>query len=203
VDAFSTGVALGFAIAAPVGPIGILCLRRAIAGGFFAGLISGLGAACADAVYAAAAACALTFVAALLARAVVPLHVAGGIALVVLGARTAFAPLGAPAERDQRVRAGWRAFVGTFALTIVNPATILSFGAVIAAVGFGVRPLDARGAALLVAGVFLGSTAWWCVLSGLAGGFRRALSPAALRAIDVASGVALGAFGLWSLAGAL
>lgn len=202
-DVFATGVALGFAIAAPVGPIGILCLRRAIAGGFFAGLSAGLGAACADAIYAAAAACALTLVAALLARAVVPLHVTGGIALVVLGARTAFAPLGAPAERDQRVRAGWRAFVGTFALTIVNPATILSFGAVIASAGFGVRTLDARSAAALVAGVFLGSTAWWCVLSGVAGGLRRALSPAVLRAIDVGSGVALGAFGLWSLAGAL
>ena len=159
--AFSTGVALGFAIAAPIGPIGILCLRRAIAGGFFAGLSSGLGAACADALYAAAAACALTLVEALLARAVVPFHVVGGIALIVLGVRTVFAPARVPAERDERVRAGWRPFAGTFALTIVNPATILSFGAVIAAAGFGFRPLEPRGAAALVAGVFIGSTTWW------------------------------------------
>jgi threonine/homoserine/homoserine lactone efflux protein len=193
---------MGFAIAAPVGPIGILCLRHAVAGGFFAGLSSGLGAACADAFYAALAAGALTFVAATLARIVVPLHLAGGAVLIVLGLRTAFASLPHLSQGSVRARAGWRPFVTTFGLTIVNPATILSFGAVVAAAGFGRGGSDLRGAAALVVGVFIGSTLWWCVLSAFASAVRRAISPAVMRAIDVASGVALSAFGVWALAGA-
>jgi len=202
VDAFSAGVATGFAIAAPVGPIGLLCLRRAVAGGFWAGFSSGLGAACADALYAAAAACALTAVTAAVVRLSFPLHVAGGLALIVLGGRTVVAQAPRDAAGDARVRGGLRAFASTFGLTVVNPATILSFGALVAAAGFGRRPPDAQGTAVLVLGVFVGSALWWCVLSGVAGNLRRAFSAAAVRAIDVASGVALSAFGLWALVSA-
>ena len=200
-DSFVGGVAMGFAIAAPVGPIGILCLRRAVAGGFLAGLSSGLGAACADAVYAALALGALTFVAAVIARVVVPLHLVGGVALILLGLRTAFSALPRASGDVVTARAGWLPLVTTFGLTIVNPATIVSFGAVVAAAGFG-RGVDARGAAALVVGVFVGSALWWCVLSGFGSIVRRAISPAVMRAIDVGSGAALGAFGVWALASA-
>ena len=201
-DSFVGGVAMGFAIAAPVGPIGILCLRRAVAGGFLAGLSSGLGAACADAVYAALAVGALTFVAAIVARLAVPLHLAGGVVLIVLGLRTALSALPRVSREVVCARAGWRALVTTFGLTIVNPATILSFGAVVAAARFGRGGGDARGAAALVGGVFVGSALWWCVLSAFGSAVRRAISPAVMRGIDVASGAALGAFGVWALAGA-
>ena len=158
-DSFVGGVAMGFAIAAPVGPIGILCLRRAVVGGFFAGLSSGLGAACADAAYAALALGALTFVAAVIARLMVPLHLVGGVALILLGLRTACSVLPRASGDVVSARAGWRALVTTFGLTIVNPATILSFGAVVAAAQFG-RGVDGRGAAALVVGVFVGSALW-------------------------------------------
>jgi putative LysE/RhtB family amino acid efflux pump len=201
VDSFVGGVAMGFAIAAPVGPIGILCLRRAVVGGFFAGLSSGLGAACADAAYAALALGALTFVAAVIARLMVPLHLVGGVALILLGLRTACSVLPRASGDVVSARAGWRALVTTFGLTIVNPATILSFGAVVAAAQFG-RGVDGRGAAALVVGVFVGSALWWCVLSAFGSIVRRAISPAVMRAIDVGSGAALGAFGVWALASA-
>ncbi len=201
-DAFSAGVATGFAIAAPVGPIGLLCLRRAITGGFWAGFSSGLGAACADGCYAAAAAFALTAVTTAVARLAFPLHVAGGFALIALGGRTVFSRAPRNAAGDVRVRGGVRAFASTFGLTAVNSATILSFGALVAAAGFGRRSPDVHAAGVLVLGVFVGSALWWCLLSGVAGVLRRAFSRAVVRAIDVASGLGLSAFGLWTLAGA-
>jgi len=192
------GLVIGFSIAAPVGPIGVLCIRRTLADGRATGLAVGLGAATADAVYGAIAGFGLTAVSALLVRQQGVLRLVGGLFLCYLGLRTFLAR---PAE--QAARAGGAgligAFTATFGLTLANPATILSFVAVFA--GLGIAGAGSwREATVLVAGVFLGSALWWLMLSGVVGALRTRLELTALRWVNRVSGAALLAFGVAALA---
>jgi len=199
-DPFLRGVVIGFAIAAPVGPIGVLCIRRTIAGGMRIGFVSGLGAAIADALYAGIATFALALATAYVARLTQPLHLIGGAFLLWLGVTTALraAPAAGAGRPAPRAYAG--AFLSTFALTAVNPATIVSFAAVIAGAVFGAHPPLGFAAVRLVAGVFAGSALWWLVLSAGVGIVRRGLTPRAMRAVNVVSGIVLAGFGVWALA---
>ena len=121
---FLRGLLIGFSIAAPVGPIGVLCIRRTLAQGRVAGFVSGLGAASADMVYGAIAAFGLTAVTGLLVRQQEWLRLLGGLFLCYLGLRTLLArPGGSSADAEGRSRAG--AYLSTFALTLTNPMTIL------------------------------------------------------------------------------
>jgi threonine/homoserine/homoserine lactone efflux protein len=193
------GAVIGLAIAAPVGPIGLLCVRRTLAEGPASGLASGLGAAAADAAYGLVAVLGLGVVAAVLTRHAAWLQLAGGALLVwlaVASLRRAMAPAvvkGAEARGSGMLGA----FVGTFALTLANPMTILSFAGIVAAfaAGGGAGP-----GLLLVLGVFAGSTAWWLTLVGGVTLARSALPPGALRLIEAVSGAALLAFGLYAMA---
>jgi threonine/homoserine/homoserine lactone efflux protein len=192
---FAQGFVLGFSIAAPVGPIGVLCIRRTLAGGRAAGLASGLGAATADAFYGAVAGLGLTFVSAVLVREASWLRLAGGVFLVILGARAFRAPPAASAA-PSRGRSLAGAYVSTLLLTLTNPMTILSFGVAFA----GILARDAGAApahgALLVAGVFAGSVTWWLALTTAVDRLRQRLAPSHLRGVNQAAGVALAAFGL-------
>jgi threonine/homoserine/homoserine lactone efflux protein len=200
VGALARGLALGFSIAVPVGPIGVLCIRRSIALGRVDGLVTGLGAATADATYGAVAAFGITAVSRTLVAYAFALHVAGGIFLIALGARAflaprarvARAPLSSGAERPSR--AGQ--YASTVALTLANPTTILSFAAAYVALG-----LDATraGAGLFVAGVFAGSAAWWLLLSAAAASLRRRLSEHAIGLVNKVSGALIAGFGVAAL----
>ncbi len=193
---FVRGLVIGFSIAAPVGPIGVLCIRRTLADGRAIGLAVGLGAAVADAMYGAVAGFGLTAISALLVRRQDLLRGVGGLFLCYLGARTFLA---APADRAARVAGGGLvgAFTATFALTLANPATILSFVAVFA--GFGVAAASWRDATVLVAGVFLGSALWWLMLSGAVAALRSRFDQRALRWVNRLSGLVLFAFGVTAL----
>ena len=201
---FARGLAMGFAIAAPVGAIGVLCIRRTLAGGTALGLATGLGAATADGVYGAVAALGLTAISAALVGARAWLGLAGGVALIYLGTRTMLAR---PAEDRGDVRSvsgGLAAAWGsTFLLTLGNPSTILAFIAVFAALGVGAAGSGPAGALALVAGVFSGSALWWLVLSGSVGLVRHRVSVAATLWIDRASGALIAAFGVAAALGGL
>ncbi len=198
-DLFLRGLAIGVAVAAPVGPIGLLCINRTLTAGFAAGLATGLGAATADAAYGAVAAFGLAALGGAVSAAGDGLRLAGGLFLLYLGVR-AFRKV-APARAAQ---AGATGLVGGYltsvVLTLVNPATILSFAAIFAGLGLAETGGFANAAAL-VAGVFLGSAAWWLFLSAAGAIARRRLPPAALRWINRLSGVIFAGFGLWALAG--
>ncbi len=199
VGLFLEGIIIGFAIAAPVGPIGVLCIRRTLAEGRASGFVSGLGAATADAVYGAIAAFGLTLITDFLLGGASWLRLVGGAFLLFLGVKTFFAR---PAERAAEARGGGLpgAYASTFFLTLTNPTTILSFAAIFA--GLGVTGAnDALSAALLVLGVFLGSAAWWLVLSGGTGLFRPKLSAGGLRWVNRVSGTIIAAFGVLALSG--
>lgn len=197
---FIEGMVIGLAIAAPVGPIGVLCIRRTLANGRLSGLVSGLGAATADAAYGAVAALGLTVVTDLLVGGEGWLRIGGGIFLVFLGVRTFLSrPSEEPASPDGRGLLG--AYASTLFLTLTNPTTILSFAAIFAGLGAGDPDGDALSAMTLVSGVFLGSALWWIFLSATTGLFRARIGSGGLRWVNRISGTVITAFGVLALSG--
>ena len=195
---FARGLAIGFAIAAPVGAIGLLCIRRTLADGRLVGFVSGLGAATADALYGAVAALGLTAISSAIIAHQSAVRLVGGIFLCYLGARTALShPALEPSPGAAHGLAA--AFGSTLALTLTNPTTILSFAAVFAGLGLGTTAGDRGSAVLMVCGVFFGSALWWLLLSGAVGLFRRALTLERLRWVNRLSGALLTGFGVLSL----
>jgi threonine/homoserine/homoserine lactone efflux protein len=193
------GLLIGFSIAAPVGPIGVLVIRRTLAEGRVAGLATGIGAATADAIYGCVAGFGLTAISGLLIDNQLWVRLVGGLFLCYLGVR---AFLAAPAERAAAA-AGTSllgAYFATLGLTLTNPATILSFAAIMAGLGIGVAAGGYGAAALLVLGVFGGSALWWLILSSGASLLRLRLTPGALRWVNRASGMILLGFGALALA---
>ncbi|MFQ5783678.1 MAG: LysE family translocator [Alphaproteobacteria bacterium] len=198
VEVFVKGLVVGFVVAAPVGPIGVLCVRRTLAEGRVAGLLSGLGAALADAFYGCVAAFGVTAIADFLIGHLDGLRLVGGVILCVLGAKTYLSEPARAAVSDE-IHSLLGAFGSTFLLTLTNPLTILSFAAIFAGLGIGVTGSSYVAAALLVVGVFIGSAVWWLGLSGGVGYFRQMISAGAMRRINRISGALIGAFGIVAL----
>ena len=196
-DFFTRGLVIGFSIAAPVGPIGLLCIRRTLADGRLVGLVSGLGAATADAIYGLVAGFGLTAVSSFLIGQGFWLRLVGGAFLCWLGARIF---LSEPATKAASVdgRGLFGAYASTLALTLTNPTTILSFVAIFA--GLGVASAgDYASATVLVVGVFVGSALWWLLLSGGVSLFSGAITPARLRWVNRISGAVIAGLGLLSI----
>lgn len=192
------GLLIGFSIAAPVGPIGVLCIRRTLAAGRVYGLVSGLGAATADAFYGSVAGFGLTFLSSFLIEQRFWLRLIGGLFLCYLGVRTFLAQ---PAEQAAAAKSTGLAgaYASTFLLTLTNPTTIFSFAAIFAGLGLASASGSYLSSGLLVLGVFLGSALWWFLLSGGVSLFRGKLGPRQLRWINRLSGALILAFGVLAL----
>lgn len=197
-DVFLRGLLIGFSIAAPVGPIGVLCIRRTLTEGRLAGFLSGMGAASADMFYGAVAAFGLTAVQNLLLGQSDWLRVVGGIFLLYLGVKTF---LSKPAEHAAKASRGglFGAYISTFFLTITNPLTILSFIAIFAGLRLAETNGDYASATFMVLGVFLGSAAWWLTLSTGVSFLRKKFTPTLLIWVNRLAGVIIFVFGLAAL----
>jgi threonine/homoserine/homoserine lactone efflux protein len=194
------GLVIGFSIAAPVGPIGILCIRRTLADGRAAGLASGLGAASADACYGFIAAFGLTFISKILIDQKIWLHLIGGAFLCYLGIQTFLAQPAAQGQPSAPESHGLIAsYSSTLLLTLTNPMTVLSFVAIFAGLGIASASGSYATAAILVAGVFFGSASWWLLLSGGVSLLRSKIDSRALGWVNRASGVVIAAFGVAAL----
>ncbi|MTJ81795.1 MAG: LysE family translocator [Telmatospirillum sp.] len=195
---FLRGVLIGFALAAPVGPVGLLCVRRALADGRHAAFIAGLGAAFADTFYGAVACLGLGVISSFLMEHHVVLRLTGGIILLVLGIRSL-----RPAQGEEMAAASGpglvKDFLSTFVITLTNPGTILASMAVFAAFGAIGHP-GGEPPLMIVLGVFGGSALWWLVLSAIAGAARSRLSARSLTLLNQGSGVLLILFGIGILA---
>jgi threonine/homoserine/homoserine lactone efflux protein len=192
------GAALGFSIAAPVGPIGVLCIRRTLAGGRDAGVLSGLGAATADAIYAAVAAFGLTCISSALTKHQLWLRAVGGLFLLYLGARI-FIAKPPPEARVDREDGLLGAYLSTLFLTLTNPVTVLFFAAVFSGLALVADQGGYARAALLVLGVFLGSGCWWVILAAVVGASRSRFSLAGLRWANRVAGMVILGFGAAAL----
>ena len=193
---------MGFSIAAPVGPIGVLCIRRTLTEGRASGFVSGLGAATADAVYGCVAGFGLTFISSLLVGQQRWFRLVGGAFLCYLGIKTILAK---PADQAAKARGSGlaSAYASMFFLTLTNPMTILSFAAVFAGLGAAHANGNYGSAAALVVGVFIGSTLWWLGLSGAVSLFRTRFNARALHWVNRISGIVIlgcGVIALLSLA---
>ena len=196
------GLIIGFSIAAPVGPIGILCIRRTLNGGHISGLVSGLGAATADTIYGCVAGFGLAFISNFLVRQQIWLHLIGGAFLCYLGIKTL---LKKPANQSAAARENGLLgdYASTFFLTLTNPMTILSFAAIFAGLGLASPRGKYGSAGVLVLGVFIGSALWWLVLSSGVGIFRKNFNTNSLQWVNRISGVIITGFGLYALLSAL
>jgi len=195
---FLRGMIIGFSIAAPVGPIGILCIRRTLAEGPTSGLISGLGAATADAIYGFIAGFGLTFISNLLISQQIWFRLLGGGFLCYLGLKTFFT---SPLKQSSSLKGRGliSAYISTFFLTLTNPITILSFMAIFAGLGVGSMSKGYIPAGLLVAGVFIGSALWWLFLSKGVGLLGKKFNLAGLRWTNRISGIIITTFGVLAL----
>ena len=193
---FVKGMIVGFCLAAPVGPIAAICVQRTIAKRWISGVVSGLGAAAADAVYGAVAAFGATIISEFLITEHEWLQRVGGVILLVLGLRLL---LVRPIEREASTSNGRGLtgdFLSTFVLTLTNPMTFIAFAAIFATMGIGA----VRGRPMLtielVGGVFAGSGAWWIILCAGAWALRRHFDFKRLALVNRATGVFVIAVGL-------
>jgi threonine/homoserine/homoserine lactone efflux protein len=193
---FLKGLAIGFSIAAPVGPIGVLCIRRTLADGRTAGLASGLGAATADGVYGCVAGFGLTLISDKLISQQLWFRLIGGGFLCYLGLKTLLArpaEQAAPDGSDGLIGA----YISTFFLTLTNPLSIFAFAAIFAGLEGASGNYVSAGA--LVLGVLIGSALWWLTLSTGVSLFRTKVTPHGLRWVNRISGLIITGFGLLAL----
>ena len=192
---FLGAVIIGFLAAAPIGPVNVLCIQRTLNQGRAIGIVSGLGAATADAVYGGIAGMGLTLVSHILVKNQTWIRFAGGVFLCYLGVRIILAK-----HRDHAVSNHVRGFMGAYTsalvMTLANPTTIFSYGILFA--GFGIiSPHHGLEAAwFLVPGVFIGSAMWWVILSGGAGMLRSRLNESGFAWVNRISGAIVAGSGL-------
>jgi threonine/homoserine/homoserine lactone efflux protein len=194
-EIFVKGFTIGLAIAAPVGPIGLLTIRRTLSFGRTAGFLTGLGAASADAIFGSIAAFGITAISSLMIGAKFWLGLIGGIFLIYLGWQTFVSqPAQHPAESKASSLASM--YLTTFALVLTNPISILYFVGIIASVG---AANNAASATWMVAGVFAGSALWWLTLASIANSLRNKINPRALKLVNQVSGAVIAAFGIFAV----
>lgn len=194
-QSFPEGMVIGLSIAAPVGPIGLLCIQRTLAKGRASGLASGLGAASADALYGAIAGFGITSVSGFLVTQQLWIRLLGGLFLILLGVRVFLRVPPSRAEVTGGLNLG-RDYASTLGLTLSNPLTIVSFAAVFVGLGLVGSSGDFASATSLVLGVFAGSALWWVILSTTVGAIKGRLRPLHLRWINRLSGAMIVCYGL-------
>lgn len=192
-------VGIGFAIAAPIGPVGLMCIRKALAHGRLAAWVAGLGAALADTLFGAVVGLGLGAVSHFLAGHADVLKFLGGLFMIALGLRTWWAVTVTVEPLDSRGLGLWRDFLSTFAITITNPGTILGVMGVFVAMGAAAKPVGLAESWLLVLGVFTGSALWWALLTELTVLVRSRFTPNRMRLFNHISGALPILFGAGAL----
>ncbi len=189
---------MGFSIAAPVGPIGVLCMQRTLAQGRVVGIVSGLGAACADLIYGLIAGLGLTMVSQFILSQQSWIQLIGGVFLFYLGLKILSAkatPINGTPQKGNLSSA----FFTTFLQTLTNPMTILSFAAIFAGLGIVNTHTSSISSITLIVGIFCGSAAWWIFLTTTVSMMSRRMNQQHMVMINVISGIIICLFGMFSL----
>ncbi|WP_022666766.1 LysE family translocator [Desulfospira joergensenii] len=194
------GIVIGFSIAAPIGPIGLLCIKRSLARGPAAGLVTGLGAATADAFYGFVAGFGLTFITGFLLNMKTELHTIGGLFLCFLGWQALKPGTGSKEGTDSDFKGYPMSYLSALVLTLTNPMTIMAFMAIFAGLGLAASDNGYTASAILVAGVFTGSALWWILLTFGTARLGTRLSRNIQEKTNRITGIVLILFGVWALA---
>lgn len=194
-----SGMIVGLALAAPVGPISLVCIQRTVAGGRLHGICSGLGVATADSFYAAVAFLGLTAISGFILEYQGLFRLLAGLALIIIGI-SVFRSLPAAVPAGDRQGSLLRDYVSLLAVTLANPLTIIFYLTILPGFGIGLQGVDPVAGLSFVGGVFLGSSLWWGILCGAVGAVRSRLSAENLRWINKVSGVFILCCGLVILA---
>ncbi len=193
-----SGLLIGISIAAPVGPIGVLCIRRTLTGGKLSGFVSGLGAATADAIYGAAGVLGISYLARILVEYQVWMRIFGGLFLIFLGIKIFFTT--PHDELEIGTGEGLHSiFLSTFFLTLTNPMTMLSFAALYSSIGMIESDLEYDMPFWFIIGVFLGSTLWWFTISEIVGSIRGRFTQGMLLWVNRISGIIICGFGIFTI----
>ncbi|MEI6105449.1 MAG: LysE family transporter [Opitutae bacterium] len=196
---FVKGLILGLSVAAPIGPINLLCIQRTLSRGRWHGFVSGLGAATADTLFAVIAALGLTTISSFMIRQQFWLQLGGGLFLVYVGLKIALAPPTAQTGKSNEAPGLARAYWSILLLMLANPATLLLFFAVLAALGISPAQGGLVSVLQLVGGVFTGSAIWWWLLSLIAEQLRGHLTDGRMRLVNLTAGLAILVIAAWSL----
>lgn len=197
-DYLIKGLIIGFSVAAPVGPIGVLTIKRTLTEGRISGFVTGMGAAMADTVYGIIAGFGLTAISSFLLTQEFSIKLIGGLFLLFLGVKS-FVTKPASNAANIDSKGLFNNFISTFFLTITNPTTILSFLAIFAGLGLGTTKTDYSSSMTLVLGIFIGSALWWLILSSIVSVFQSKITPGRLIWINRLSGLIIISFGLIAL----
>lgn len=200
-DFLIKGLILGITVAAPVGPIGLLCINRTLNKNYFSGVISGMGATFADVFYGVIAGFGVSFLSNFLLEHTFSFQLVGGFALIIVGTKTIMkkklenkADVIKPIKFRKRNYV--KDFISSFALTLSNPVTILFFTAVFATFGLTSNDTNVHSASLLILGVFIGSGLWWMFINGLAIKLKERIGLKFLSKINIISGSLIIGFGI-------
>lgn len=207
IEALWRGIIIGIAVAAPIGPVNLICIHRTISRGRLNALMAGQGAAIGDSVFAIIAAFGLTAVSSFVTDWEMQIQLVGGVILLGMGIKTLISdPVQAVSKDNAKYDNGAldlaKVVAATFSLTITNPATLFGFAAIFAGVGgivgadTGEKSADYGYAATLVAGVWAGSTLWWLFITNLAALLRDRAEHGWLMVVQRVSGVIIVGFGL-------
>lgn len=197
---FLKGFIIGFSLPIPIGPAGILCIRRTIAYGKIHGILTGLSAAISDMIYSIIAAFGITFISNFISSHIKEFHLVGGIILILLGYRTSRSH----SMKDLAIKqslAPVLSFFSTFLVTFTNPMTVFAYAIVLASIGIGNKINDQTSILLIVAGAFTGSLSWYLILTYLSSYFKEGIISRGLPLVNRIAGYFLmlfGAIALWS-----
>jgi threonine/homoserine/homoserine lactone efflux protein len=195
---FIQGIIIGLTLAVPVGPISLLCIRRAIADGRLHGFVSGLGVATADSLYASVAVLGLTVISSIILAQQVFFRTITGIVLVAVGCRVFLTMPAEPGDHDVHVSYK-NDYLSMLAIALANPLTILFFIMVLPGFGIVIGGTSLETSLEFVFGIFTGSVAWWLILCGAIGSVRSSLTTRNLQHINRISGILIVCFGIGTL----
>lgn len=199
---FLKAIGIGFSIAAPVGPVAMLCIHRSLEMGWWPGFFTGLGAASADTFYAAVAVFGLAAALTAIFDQTVWLQPACGIVLIVIGARIATDKPSEASGQKRVMKAHHLAgnWLSSFAITLFNPATVLAFMAVFGGLRIADGVAHPAEGFTTVGGVFVGAAVWWIGLTTVAAVFHRQIKPSTMQRINQLMGLVVLGFGIFAVA---
>jgi threonine/homoserine/homoserine lactone efflux protein len=194
VSLFVQGIIIGLTLAAPVGPLALICIQRTVTEGRLHGIFSGIGVATADSFYAAVTFLGLTVISALIIAQQYLFRFLAGVVLILIGIRVFLSiPSAITAKTEHETYL--KDYLSMVALAIANPLTLVFFLIILPGYGVVIHGTSFLSAAEFVAGVFFGSTVWWVVLCGSIGSVRSRISAENLGRINRVSGLLISCFG--------